>query len=385
MQGRTTKAAALGAALLLLAAPAFAEPLAPFDFSSPRERAMGGSHVALADDYSVLLTNPAGLASAPREALFADLGIRAMGPVFNFIDLFVNSADAGTAVIDLLAANGYKLYAGIELSGPLALGYADEGLGFGLFNKTSFVLNAASAVNIGVFLTEDILLSGGYAFRFELGGGHLLDLGIGAKGFARGNLGKSMGFLEVADLMSDPMAILGEDFTLATGIGCDLGLRWSWESLAAGLVCRDLFSPAIVAKYDSLSGFIDEPSTTILGDPTYEFLKRSLDIGFAWTPELGKLGRILDSITVAIDYRDILDFFALVPRNAILKLGLGVEARMLDIVAVRAGINEALLSAGVGIDIGVLKLGFSVLGTELGIDPGVRPNYNLILDFSFRY
>ncbi len=384
MQRRTKKAAILGAALLLFAATAFAEALAPFDFSSPRERAMGGSHVALADDFSVLLANPAGLAAAPRELFFADLGIRAMGPVFNFIDLYVNSSDVETAVIDLLAANDYRLYAGIELSGPLALGYVGEGLGFGLFNKTSFVLNAASAVNIGVFLAEDILLSGGYAFRFDLGGGHLLDLGIGAKGFARGNLGKSMGFLEVADLMSDPMAILGEDFTLATGIGCDLGLRWSWESIAAGLVCRDLFSPAIVASYDSLAGFIDEPSTTILGDPSYEFLKRSLDIGFAWTPELGKLGRILDSITVALDYRDILDFFAVPPRNAILKLGLGVEARMLDIVAVRAGINEALLSAGVGIDIGVLKLGFSVLGTELGIDPGVRPNYNLILDFSFR-
>ncbi len=385
MHRRTTKAAVLGAMLLLFAATAFTEAIAPFDFSSPRERAMGGSHVALADDYSVLLVNPAGLASAPKEALFGDLGIRAMGPVFNFIDMFVNSADVGTAVIDLLAANGYKLYAGIELSGPLALGYVDEGLGFGLFNKTSFVLNAASAVNIGVFLTEDILLSGGYAFRFDLGGGHLLYLGIGAKGFARGSLGKSMGFLEVADLMDDPMAILGEDFALATGIGCDLGLRWSWKSLAAGLACRDLFSPAIVASYDSLSGFIDEPSATILGDPTYEFLKRSLDIGFAWTPELGKLGRVLDSITVALDYRDLLDFFALVPRNAILKLGLGVEARALDIVSVRAGINEALLSCGVGIDIGVLKLGFSVLGTELGKDPGVRPNYNLILDFSFRY
>ena len=385
MHRRTTKAAVLGAMLLLFAATAFTEAIAPFDFSSPRERAMGGSHVALADDYSVLLVNPAGLASAPKEALFGDLGIRAMGPVFNFIDMFVNSADVGTAVIDLLAANGYKLYAGIELSGPLALGYVDEGLGFGLFNKTSFVLNAASAVNIGVFLTEDILLSGGYAFRFDLGGGHLLDLGIGAKGFARGSLGKSMGFLEVADLMDDPMAILGEDFALATGIGCDLGLRWSWKSLAAGLACRDLFSPAIVASYDSLSGFIDEPSATILGDPTYEFLKRSLDIGFAWTPELGKLGRVLDSITVALDFRDRLDFFALVPRNAILKLGLGVEARALDIVSVRAGINEALLSCGVGIDIGVLKLGFSVLGTELGKDPGVRPNYNLILDFSFRY
>ncbi len=366
--------------------PIAADTLSPFSFPSPRELSMGGSHVALADDYTVLLTNPAGLASTPREVMAADLGLRLVGPVFDILDIYVNAgSDIQTAVMDLLAANGYKLYLGFDLSGPLALGYVGKGLGFGLFNKTSFNVNAASAVNIGAYLGEDIMLSGGYAFRFELGGGHLLDLGLGAKGYVRGTVGTTMGILEVAELFDDPMSILGESFVLATGIGFDLGLRWSWKSLAAGIVCRDLFSPAIVSTYSSAEGFFNDPAASRLGDPAYQFVDRRLDAGFAWTPELGVLGRVLDSISLALDYRDILALFEPASRNPILNVGLGFEARMLEIATVRAGINEALLSCGAGVDIGICKFGVSVLGTELGREPGYRPTYNLVIDFSFRF
>jgi len=194
-----------------------------------------------------------------------------------------------------------------------------------------------------------------------------------------------MGIVEAAGLFGDPLSILGEDFVLATGIGFDLGLRWSWKSLAAGLVCRDLFSPALISTYSSLDGFLNDPAGTRLGDPAYESLDRRLDIGFAWSPDLGVAGRFVDSVDVALDYRDILSLFEPGSRNPILNLGLGVEARMLDIVALRAGISEALLSVGAGIDMGVLKFGISVLGSELGREPGSRPIYNLVADFGFRF
>lgn len=363
-----------------------AETLSPFSFPSPRELSMGGSHAALADDYTVLLTNPAGLASTPREVMAGDLGLRLVGPVFDILDIYVNSSsDIQTAVMNLLADNGYKLYLGFDLSGPLALGYVGKGLGFGLFNKTAFSVNAASAVNIGAYLNEDIMLAGGYAFRFELGDGHLLDLGLGAKGYVRGTVGTTMGILEVAELFDDPMSILAESFVLTTGIGFDLGLRWSWKSLAAGLVCRDLFSPAIVTTYSSAEGFFNDPAASRIGDPDYMFVDRRLDASFAWKPELGVLDRVFDSITLALDYRDILALFEPASRNPILNVGLGLELRMLEIATVRAGINEALLTCGAGIDIGVCKFGVSVLGTELGREPGYRPTYNLVIDFSFRF
>jgi len=363
--------------------PAFAtdNPVAPFDFSTPRERAMGGRHVALADDSSVLLTNPAGLADVPKSFTVADLGIRMIGPVFDIADLVAGGNLTTSSLTDFLAKNDYKLYAGFDLSGPLALGYTGGGMGFGLFNKTKLIVNVASATAIHVTTGEDLLLSGGYARRFDLGKGHELDAGFAAKGFVRGEILSSMGIIEAVDLASNPADALSDPFTLTTGVGLDAGLRWAWRQLAAGLVCRDLFSPAIATKYASASDFFSSAP----GVSSYVALPRSLDVGVAWTPALGRLGEVMDSLVFALDYKDILDLFALAPRNPILNASFGAEARVLNIVTLRAGVADALLAAGAGLDLHVFTLNLSVFGTELGLEPGERPCYNLLLDFDFKY
>jgi hypothetical protein len=369
--------------LAVVAIPAFAatNTIDPLDFSTPRERAMGGRHVALADDSSVLLTNPAGLADTPKSFTVADLGIRMIGPVFDIADLVAGGDLSTSTLTDFLAKNDYKLYAGFDLSGPLALGYTGGGMGFGLFNKTKLIVNVASASAINVTTGEDALLSGGYARRFDLGKGHELDAGFAAKGFVRGQILSSMGIIEAVDLASNPTDVLNDPFTLTTGVGLDVGLRWAWKQLAAGLVCRDLFSPAIATKYQSASDFFNSAS----GDSTYVALPRSLDVGVAWTPEIGRLGQVMDSLVLALDYKDILDLFALAPRNPILNASIGAEARVLNIVTLRTGIADALLSAGAGINLHAFTMNLSVFGTELGLEPGERPCYNLLLDFNFKY
>ena len=49
----------------------------PFTIPVARFGAMGGSHVALADDWSLMFANPAGLASVPPRFLAAQVGARA--------------------------------------------------------------------------------------------------------------------------------------------------------------------------------------------------------------------------------------------------------------------------------------------------------------------
>ncbi len=368
------------ASLLALASPVFA--LDSFDFSSPRERSMGGSHVALADDFSVLLVNPAGLADAPRKFSAADLGIRAIGPIFDIANLFVGGTPKTSEIADFLGKNNYKLYAGMDLSGPIAFGYSGGGLGFGLFNKTGLRVNVSSINSIGLQAVEDLQLSGGYALRFDLGKGHALSAGVCAKGYVRGDVSATKGIVEAMSVIQDPMSMLQDSFALTTGIGVDAGLRWSWKGIvAAGLACRDLYSPAIVTQYDSPTDFLDAKP----GESTYDSLDRKLDFGLMWAPPLGRLGHYIDSITVAADYRDILDLASPLPRNPILNVGLGLETRILEIVSLRAGVSEALLSAGAGLDLGVFKLSLAAFGTELGLDPGDRPCYNLLIDFDFLY
>lgn len=379
MHSRFALAVVFFASLSALAASA--DTLQPFDFSSARDKAMGGPHAALADDFSVLLSNPAGLADVPRQFSAADLAIQAIGPVFDIANLLVSGASS-TAITNFLAANNYKVYSGMDIQGPMAFGFTGSGLGFGLFNKTGMTINVASASSIVATVEEDVLLTGGYAVRFDLGHNQELSAGATTKGFVRGDIVKSMGILEAVGLASNFSSIFSSPFTLATGIGLDAGLRWAWDGkLAAGLVCHDVYSPAFVTTYSSAADFVNSNP----GVSSYDTINRSLDFGLSWSPTLGRLGQVIDSLVFALDYRDILDLTSLVPRNPILNVGLGVEARVLEIVTLRAGINDALPSAGIGLHLGVCTINLVAYGAELGLDPGDRPYYNLLVDFDFKY
>jgi hypothetical protein len=217
--------------------------------------------------------------------------------------------------------------------------------------------------------------------RFDLGNGHELDAGVVTKGFVRGKTDSSMGIVEAVDTLNNLSSVFGDTFTLTTGIGIDTGLRWTWNGLAAGLVCRDAFSPAISTEYSSVSAFFSSHP----GTSKYVTLPRSLDIGIAWSPDLGRLGEVMDSLVLALDYKDILNLFEIVPRNPILNLSFGAETRVLEIVTLRAGIADTLLSAGMGLDLSAFTLNLAAYGAELGLDPGDRPYYNLLVDFDFKY
>ena len=372
-------------AFVLLLVPLFSAEasVAPFTVPSAREDALGGQHAALADDFSLLLSNPASLASAKPQLFAAQLGLLASGPIFDIANLVLAGGDQiETDLVNLLAANNYKLYAGFDMAGPLSFGYVGEGLGFGLFNTTSFSLNAASISSVKVDLHEDVLVVGGYAYRFNLGGGHALDAGLLAKGFVRGAISEEKGLFEVESLM-DPTALLSSPFTLTTGIGLDAGLRWNWEErVAVGLVCRDAYSPALVSTYGDISSFISNPASS-LSSTVYSKIDPNLALGASWSPDLGALGHYVDGLTLAADYSDILDLFSPLPRNAILNVGIGAEVRLLEIMTVRLGIKEALLQAGMGFDLGGTRVSATAFGRELGLEPGSRPIYNLLISFEF--
>jgi hypothetical protein len=389
MHRRIAHACVLASALIAIALPAYAEDA--LGIISAREKSMGGRHVALADDSSVLLANPAGLADLPTLYSAADVSFQAIGPLFDIADLFTKSASASSSsavssIASLLADNDYKLYAGADIAGPLATGFSGDGLGFGLYNRTKAILNVASVSSIAIDSSETVLLAGGYAVHFDLGNENVLQAGVGAKGFVIGSLSPSLGLVEALSVVSDPSSLLSSSaMDLTTGVGVDLGLRWVWKNTyAAGLVYRDAYSPAILSEYSSLNGFLKDSATAQVSS-SYTTLPSSLDVGFAWTPELGALSKIFDNFVFAADYRDILDLFAAIPRNPVLNLGLGCEAKVLDIVRFRAGISDALLSAGLGLDLSVFAVNISVFGTELGLDPGDRTCYNLAIDFAFKY
>jgi hypothetical protein len=367
-------------------AGAFADQgITPFAPPDGRGLAMGGSHAALTDDYTALLVNPAALAEAPKKMFVSEVGFASAGPIFDFLNIAMTGGDVMTSLQNLFAKNNYRLYSGLAMPGPLSFGYVDHGLGFGLFNTSRFTFNMASASSIQVDFAEDMLLTGGYALRFDLGNGHALDAGIAAKGFVRGETLATYDVLSISSFVSNPAELLSKPYNLTTGIGIDTGLRWSYEGrIAAGLACRDLYSPALVTTYPGgLIQFLG--NNTAASNPSYTYVQPNLDLGLMWKPRIAFLSQVVESLTLAMDYGDILNLFSLLPRNAILNLSFGLETRVLDILYLRAGIQQALLSAGVGIDLHAFTINFAAFGTELGLEPGSRSVYNLLMMIDFRY
>ena len=377
-------------ALSTLALPTLsALDVEPFDIPIARFAAMGGPHAALGDDWSLLFANPAGLADAKPQLLASQLSARMTGPLFDIaLATLGNSSLASSALIEsfvkVLANNGYQLYTAADIAGPLSFGYVGDGIGFGLFNRTHMVVDAASITNIGILAQEDILLVGGYAYGINLGKSHRIEAGLLAKGFARGGISTTTDALSLANIVTTYM---NQPFELETGIGIDLGLRWVWlpTGLSAAVVCRDLYSPVLVNSYTSLQGFISNPQTSAIGSGVQGEIPRNLDVGLAWAMPPGGLWGLVDSMTVAIDYGYILDFWKAFSRNPILNLGLGVETRFLDIVSLRVGISEGYPNAGASLDLSVMKLNLAVWGNELGLEPGSRPAFNLMTGLEFSY
>lgn len=359
-----------------------AAEIAPFKIVSARANAMGGTHAALADDFHTLFTNPAGFVSAKEELSVAELTIEAYGPLFDLVDAVGTFADDGTLNLSgIVGPRGLKT--GMDMVGPLSFGWVGRGLGFGVFNRTN-VAASAQGTTIGVAASEDLLLVGGYAFRFDLSRGHELDVGFLAKGFLRGSTKLSSSILTVTDLFDFEGLMTDNAFVTTAGVGVDLGLRYSFaKTVAFGIVCRDAYSPALVTTYSSLNAFLDGGGAAPSSD--YQTIAPGLDVGVSYAPRFAVLERYLSGLVIAIDYRDILDLWALIPRNPILNVGVGIEAVLLDVLSLRAGISDALPSLGFGLDMGFMRMDVTMRGIEYGLDPGVNPVFAMDLGLLFRY
>jgi hypothetical protein len=228
-------------------------------------------------------------------------------------------------------------------------------------------------------LSGEILLLGGYSFRFIDKPRHVLDGGFLAKGFYRGMVNMEASIFDAGDIISD---FMGNPYETHLGMGLDLGLRYTFmEDLAVGLVCFDAYSPALVTFYNSLSDYRDKS----VSDSSYATVRPRLNLGVSYRIHSGFLDRYISNLVVMLDYNDFLDLAALIPRNPILNIGLGAELRILQVLSLRLGISDALPAAGFGLELKYLRLDFAIHGKELGLDPGVHPTYAVDLGLLFRY
>jgi hypothetical protein len=358
----------------------------PFVLPSARMAALGGPHAASVAGLDALFENPAGFASETTELGVSSLVFNPAGPIFDIVGMVVGGNDPLAGLATLFDDNG-RLYVQADILGPLAFGYVGKGLGFGMYNRSVVTLNAASLLTVAYAVSEEVMLMGGYAHRFRISDRQVLDVGIMPKGFVRATIGDVGSLDDVIALAGSPGSLLsGSGFTMVSGLGFDAGVRWSLDdTLAVGLVAHDAFSPAMVTTYTSFTDFAADPQAAKVGDSAYAIVKPNLAFGIEYNVPFAFLRLLGAELVVLADYVDILDLMSVIPRNPILNVALGVELELLDILSLRAGIKDALPAAGFGVDLAAFTFSLAMFGKELGIEPGARPVFNMLVAFDFRY
>jgi len=365
----------------------------PLSYPSARMNALGGDHVALADDVTTLFSNPAGFQAAGPQFTFSELTANLTGPIFSIADLVIKIVN-GTNPLTLLTDTKVQslltsLYTAVTLNGPLAFGYVGNGLGFGFFNSSGLTFSTVGTVpTITAGVGEDLQFIGGYAFRIPLPASmkSTLDLGLSVRTFAQGNVTLSESIISFFSLLSgfSPSILTSQPFDLDVGFGVDTGIRYSWNDIiTVGIVGRNLYAPVMRNAYVTLTDFTNGAAPAV----TYGSLPIDLSAGLLFSPRLGFLEAYMTGLNVMLDYGDILDFLthATPATNPILHIGLGIEAVLLKVLSLRAGFGDGYFSAGLGIDLTAFKFNVTMYGSELSTEPGLRPAYNLLAGLEFRY
>jgi hypothetical protein len=367
-----------GFILAMSNSPLFGESVPPFVMPSARFSGMGGNHIALADDFYALFTNPAAFVGVEETYSLAEISLSAYGPVFEILDLIAGSEDSleNLDLSGIIGARGFA--AGFDLGGPLALGWVGRGLGLGIFSR----MRADAIVN-GLTLRPtvfgEILMLGGYSFRVVDLQNHVFDAGFLGKGFFRGSMILDTPIFNAEDFLDDP---LGKPYHSCLGLGLDLGIKYTFaQSFSAALVCFDAYSPALISSFSSYEAFQDREVPV----HSYETVKPRLDFGLSFRIQNPFLERYISGFFIMADYRNFLDFLSLIPRNPILNVSLGAELVLLNVLSLRAGIADALPAAGFGLNLSFMELDCSIHGRELGLEPGLQSVYALDIGLLFRY
>lgn len=346
---------------------------------SAKTAGYAGDHSALEAGFDTLGTNPAALAYVTKEWSFSRIAARVSGPLFD-IPSVMQSDDIATGILDLVARNK-GIYFGANITGPLAFGKVDKNFGFGVFNRSITTADIPSLTNATILAGEEFLLTGGYGITLYEKDKQSIAAGIQLKGFFQTFLMEKGTSLTVLNAFTH-FQVNDLPTVLSTGFGLDTGFMYRNGAFNAGLTCKDLYTPVFTTKYTDFTAFKTGKSGSSVAAAR---LDPYLSAGIEYAFPVPNTWITLTGWKVMADYRDVLDLFKPVYRNPILNVSIGTEAVLLDIISLRAGLNETYLSTGIGLDLTLFQIDLAMYGSELGIDPGKRPLLNIDFSLSFQY
>ncbi len=335
------KLVALIFGILALALAANAGEIAD-TWSSVRAQGMGGAYVSVVNDADALFYNPAGLASQTRfswTVLDPHAGANGIADIQKLQRLAgSNSADT-TAALQQLIGKRVWIEAGAK-SAIVIPGFAIAGF----VNSQSgiYVSNPANTtLTLNYFFDYGLAAGGG----FELVPG-FWKFGLSARRMNRTGTSLPIGAATLASM--DMNALQAELKRRGTGYGADIGSTFTLPGPSSP-------SLSIVYRNAGVTTFTHEEGA---GAPP------PIDPEIVIGGSMKFAGGFAD-ITPAIDFR-------YANRSDIdvgKKIHLGVELSM-PLIDIRAGLNQGYYTAGVGLNLGLMRIDAATYGVELGAYPG---------------
>ncbi len=396
-----------------------AQRLEPVDV---RSTALGTSYYTDTETFYSLFNNPAAIAFTGDMVLwFPNLSVVTGGDVFKSVELanMITEATSGTPptgtpeelqeytalyndINNLIGDDGFN--ASVKIGGPLTFGSINNNFGWGVFNTidvsaklntngdlVSFDLpenledlndlisggvptlpNFDTAASLPIVTTVDFNtdIMVGYAVPFDFGILGDLSFGVSARGITQ------LSMVYKDDLSTiyqtfDSFDALGIPASATLGLGLDLGVQYEFlDMVSVAIVWQDFYSPIWTNSFEGLSAILEKDAASGF---QYSVLNPQLGIGASvdLVPLEIITGGLISHAAAYANYADFLQFV----RNAqsgelyqdpLLDLAVGAEVVLMDMVALRLGMNQLFISGGVGLYLGNLRLDASFHNEELG-------------------
>lgn len=334
-------------------------------FNGVRSLGMGGTQVAVVNDETALLGNPAALGRLRDYFLtIADPELEIGQDTQSLVDLDITKFLDPQDVLDSLNSKPKnRFYERAQLFPSFVI----TNFGFGFYGNylTNATLNDA-ATELDLFYRNDFAFVFGLNFRLFDG---RIKFGLNARAINRVEIDDQNIDATRTDLSINNLA--SEGFGVASDIGLIMTAPWQWlPTLAA--VYRDFGN----TSYTQGDGYFIDAATKP------NVTKGSLDAGFSVQPIIGKGNRL----TISAELKDVLANVEPEDEDAVSRrMHYGLEFNFKDVFFLRGGMNQGYWTAGMELAVMSYQLQFATYGEEVGTKITEAEDRRYVGKFSWRF
>lgn len=332
-----------------------------------RYQSMGGAMVAVANDESALLANPAGLGrlrDVYGTMVDPEIEINSRG-IAAYNDKAFTDPLSPKAITRTMLSDLGKIFTARQQIMP---SFVAKNFGIALLAKKDLQIRANSATSVDAFYREDIGVLLGYNMRFFEG---RIKLGVTGKYITRAEVDTTAIDPTTQSMNLKSLATAGLA-KAGTGFGFDVGLLmtapWVWLP-TIGAVYRDVGGMSFNQESMKLLSGTTDPST-VEGD---------VDVGISLFPIHSNQTRS----TFAIEYRGLLNGSSESDKAKLMYLG--YEMNYNDFLFFRAGYHQRYWTAGAELSSEKFQFQLGSYGEEVGTSSNPKEDRRWTLKLVYRF